>query len=107
MDDMLTERITLDLDEDVLEVANEQAEKTGEPIGKSISRKARHGCFALRGPISCPDEFKPFFRSEPLERIITTSFVKRLEEEADMEYFQAVFDQDEVERSVSGTTNHS
>jgi len=98
---MLTDRVTLELDEDVMEVAREQAEESGEPLGKIISRMARHGCFAMRGPISYPDGFKPFFRSKPLERIITTSFVKRLEEEADMEYFQAVFDQDEGEGPVS------
>lgn len=101
MGDMLTERITLDLDEDVLEVANEQAEKTGEPLGKIISRMARHGVFALRGPIVYPDGFKPYFRSEPLERIVTTNFVKRLEEEADMEYFQTVLDQDDGDDSLS------
>lgn len=100
MHEMHTESVTLALDEDVLEVAREQAENTGEPLGKIISRMARHGHFALRGPIRYPDGFKPIFRSEPLERIITTSFVKRLEEEADMEYFQAVIDQGEDEGSV-------
>ncbi len=81
MGDMLTERITLDLDEDVLEVAREQAENTGEPLGKVISRMARHGHFALRGPVTYPDGFEPFWPSKPLERIVTLNFVNRLRDD--------------------------
>ena len=59
MGDMLAERVTLDLDEDVLEVAREQAEGANEPLGKVISRLARHGVFALRGPVVYRDGFEP------------------------------------------------
>ncbi len=81
MHEMLTESVTLALDEDVLEVAREQAKNTGEPLGKIISRMARHGHFALRGPITYPDGFESFWPSRPLERIVTLNFVNRLRDE--------------------------
>lgn len=59
MGDMLAERVTLDLDEDVLEVAREQAEGANEPLGKVISRLARHDVFALHGPVVYRDGFEP------------------------------------------------
>lgn len=85
MDDTLTERIVLDLDEDILDVAREQAERTGEPLGKVISRMARHGHFALRGPVSYPEGFESFWPSRPLERIVTLEHVQRLQEQLDYE----------------------
>jgi hypothetical protein len=94
MDDMNPQRITLNLDEDVLEGAREQAEKTGEPLGKIISRVARHGHFALKGPVVFPT-----LPPRPLERIVTTSFIKRLEYEADMEDAFGYPGQDEADLS--------
>jgi hypothetical protein len=93
MAEMPTEQVTLDLDEDVLEVAREQTGKSGEPLGKIVSRMARHGHFALKGPVVYPTDF-PTLPPRPLERIVTTSFVKRLEYETDIERYLSVFDQD-------------
>lgn len=78
---MLTESVTLNLDEDELDVAREQSDNTGEPLGKVISRMARHGHFALRDPITFPDGFEPFWPSAPLERIVTLNVVNRLRDE--------------------------
>ena len=99
MDDMHPERVTLDLDDDVLEVAREQAETTGEALGKIISCMARHGHFALKGPVVYPTNL-PTLPPRPLERIVTTSFVKRLEYEADMEDAFGSLDHDSHESST-------
>jgi len=84
MGEMFTERISLELDEDVLEVAREQVESAGEPLGKIISRMARHGFFALRGPVSYPDGFKAL-PSRPLERIVTLQHVQAVQAQLDEE----------------------
>ena len=71
---------TITIDEDILEVAREQAEETGQTVGEVISKMARSGFFAGHPPVRYPEGFQPFPRRSD-DRIITLEFVNRLRDE--------------------------
>ncbi len=80
MDRIPTERITIYIDEDILEVARDEAEREGSSIGLVVSRLARSGFFAERPPVTYPEDLEPFHH-RPGERIVTLNFVNRLRDE--------------------------
>lgn len=80
MVDIATEHISIDLDEDILELAQDEAEREGTSVGKVISRLARRGFFAERPLVTYPEGFEPF-PNRPGDRIITLEFVNRLRDE--------------------------
>ena len=71
-------RTPLDIDEDVLEAAEELAERQNKTPGQVISELVRRGVLCTN---IHPDE-KPLPR---IDRLVTNALVKRIQEEIDAE----------------------
>jgi hypothetical protein len=71
-------RTTLEIDEDVLEAAEELAERQNKTPGQAISELVRRGVLCTN---IHPDE-KPLPR---IDRLVTNALVKRIQEEIDEE----------------------
>jgi hypothetical protein len=71
-------RTTLDIDEDVLEAAEELAERQNKTPGQVICELVRRGVLCINTHI----DQKPIRR---IDRLVTLALVKRIQEEIDEE----------------------
>jgi hypothetical protein len=71
-------RTTLDIDEDVLEAAEELAERQNKTSGQVISELVRRGVLCT----NTHSDKKPLPR---IDRLVTIALVKRIQEEIDEE----------------------
>jgi hypothetical protein len=71
-------RTTLDIDEDVLEAAEELAERQNKTPGQVMSELVRRGVLCINTHI----DQKPIRR---IDRLVTLALVKRIQEEIDEE----------------------
>ena len=71
-------RTTLDIDEDILEAAEELAERQNKTPGQVISELVRRGVLCT----NTHSDQKPLRR---IDRLVTNALVKRLQEEIDEE----------------------